>query len=90
MGTIFSVISWLVFGLIVGLIARFLMPGRQGMTWFMTALLGIVGSVIGGVLSWLIFGTPDGQINAAGWLMSIVGAMLLVFFYGRMKGARAG
>jgi uncharacterized protein (TIGR02246 family) len=83
---IFSVISWLVFGLIVGAIARFLMPGRQGMTWFMTALLGIVGSVIGGVLSWLIFGTPDGQVNAAGWMMSIVGAMLLVFFLRPVEG----
>ena len=90
MGTVFSVISWFVFGLIVGAIARLLMPGRQEMSWLMTTLLGIVGSMLGGVISWLIFGTPDGQINAAGWLMSIAGAILLVFLYGRMKGARAG
>jgi uncharacterized membrane protein YeaQ/YmgE (transglycosylase-associated protein family) len=87
--TFASVISWLVFGLIVGAIARFLVPGRQDMGWFATILLGILGSVAGGLISWAIFGTPQGTINAAGWLMSIVGAILLVLIYGRMKGVRA-
>jgi uncharacterized membrane protein YeaQ/YmgE (transglycosylase-associated protein family) len=77
-----------VFGLIVGIIARFLVPGRQDMGWIATALLGIVGSILGGVISWAIFGTPEGTINAAGWLMSIVGAIIAVLIYGRMKGAR--
>jgi uncharacterized membrane protein YeaQ/YmgE (transglycosylase-associated protein family) len=86
--TLFSVISWLVFGVIVGAIARFLVPGRQEMGWIATALTGIAGSLIGGVISWLIFGKPDETINAAGWLMSIVGAIIAVLIYARMKGAR--
>jgi uncharacterized membrane protein YeaQ/YmgE (transglycosylase-associated protein family) len=89
MATVWSVVSWFVFGLIVGLLARFLVPGRQDMSWLMTALLGIVGSVLGGAVSWAIFGTPDGKINPAGWLMSIVGAIVVVLIYGRLKGARA-
>jgi uncharacterized membrane protein YeaQ/YmgE (transglycosylase-associated protein family) len=88
MGAILNVISWLVFGLIVGAIARFLMPGRQDMSWLATALLGIAGSLVGGVVSWLIFGGGEGMINAAGFLMSILGAIVVVFAYGKMKGAR--
>lgn len=85
MGTVTSVISWLVFGLVVGAIARLLMPGRQDMSWFATALLGIVGSVIGGVASFLIFGNPEGKINPAGWIMSVIGAIVVVLIYGRLK-----
>jgi len=88
MGPIFNVISWMVFGLIVGAIARLLMPGRQDMTWLMTAILGVVGSLVGGAASWLVFGGQQGQINAAGWIMSIVGAIVVLFAYGKMK--RAG
>ena len=88
MGTITSIISWLVFGLIVGAIARFLLPGRQSMGWLMTAALGIVGSVVGGAISWLIFGTPEDTINPAGWLMSIVGAVIAVAVYGKIVGGK--
>jgi len=88
MGAILNVISWLVFGLIVGAIARFLMPGRQDLTWLATALLGIAGSLVGGVVSWLILGGQQGTINAAGWVMSILGAIVVVFAYSRLKGAR--
>lgn len=88
MGTITSVISWLVFGLVVGAIARFLMPGRQNMSWFATALLGIVGSIIGGVASYFIFGSPTGQIDAAGWVMSVIGAIVVVLIYGKVMSTR--
>jgi len=88
MGAIFNVISWLVFGLIVGAIARLLMPGRQDMSWLATALLGIAGSLVGGVVSWLIFGGQQGTINAAGWIMSILGAIAVVFAYGKLKRPR--
>jgi uncharacterized membrane protein YeaQ/YmgE (transglycosylase-associated protein family) len=58
------------------------------MGWIATALLGIVGSVVGGVASYLIFGTPDGKINPAGWTMSVIGAIVVVLIYGKMKGTR--
>jgi uncharacterized membrane protein YeaQ/YmgE (transglycosylase-associated protein family) len=84
MGTVFHVIGWVVFGFIVGVLARFLVPGKQDMTWWMTALLGVVGSFVGGGISWLIWGDPEGQYNPGGWIMSILGAILVVVIYSRV------
>lgn len=89
MGMLFSAIGWVVFGLIVGAIARFLLPGKQHMSLLMTIVLGIAGSLVGGAISWLIFGTPDGTVSPAGWLMSIAGAFLLVLIYSRIKAKSA-
>ena len=83
MATIFSVISWIVFGAIVGVIARFLVPGKQSMSMLMTIVLGIVGSFVGGAISWLIW-RPTDNINPAGWIMSIVGAIIVVLVYSRL------
>ena len=90
MSTVFHIIGWLIFGLIVGAIARFLVPGKQPMSWLMTCLLGIVGSFVGGGISWLIWGNPEGTFNPAGWIMSIVGAIVVVLIYAwviRRRGA---
>jgi uncharacterized membrane protein YeaQ/YmgE (transglycosylase-associated protein family) len=89
MGTVFHIIGWLLFGLIVGAIARFLVPGKQPMSWLMTALLGIVGSLLGGGLSCLIWGNPEGTFNPGGWIMSIIGAIVVVLIYARVLKARA-
>jgi uncharacterized membrane protein YeaQ/YmgE (transglycosylase-associated protein family) len=89
MGTVFHIIGWALFGLIVGLIARFLVPGRQPMSLLMTTLLGVVGSFVGGGISWLIWGDPEGTYNPGGWIMSIVGAIILVLIYSRVVAARA-
>jgi uncharacterized membrane protein YeaQ/YmgE (transglycosylase-associated protein family) len=83
---IYSIISWLVFGLIVGAIARLLVPGRQSMGWPTTIAMGVVGSFVGGAISWLIFGTPNNHINPAGWIMSIVGGVIVVLLYIRLQG----
>jgi uncharacterized membrane protein YeaQ/YmgE (transglycosylase-associated protein family) len=88
MSTVFHIIGWLIFGLIVGAIARFLVPGKQPMSWLMTALLGIVGSFLGGGISWLIWGNPEGSFNPAGWIMSIVGAVIVVLIYAWMRKGR--
>lgn len=84
-----DVISWIVFGLIVGAIARFLLPGRQSMGWIMTMLLGIVGSFAGGALSSLIFARGEGFVHPSGWIMSIVGALIVLFVYSRFGGAHS-
>jgi uncharacterized membrane protein YeaQ/YmgE (transglycosylase-associated protein family) len=81
---VFNILGWILFGLIVGAIARLLLPGKQAMGWIMTILLGVVGSFVGGAISWLIFGTEDGRVNPAGFLMSVVGAFLLVWIYSRL------
>jgi uncharacterized membrane protein YeaQ/YmgE (transglycosylase-associated protein family) len=88
MSTVFHVIGWALFGLIVGAIARLLVPGKQHMSWVMTALLGIVGSFVGGGISWLIFGSPEGNYNPGGWIMSIVGAIIVVVIYSRLARPR--
>jgi len=80
----YSVISWLVFGLVIGAIARFLVPGKQPMHWMATILLGVLGSFLGGGISWLLFGAPNSAVNPGGWIMSIIGAVILVLVYCRV------
>lgn len=81
-----QVIGYIIFGFVVGLIARALTPGRQHMGLAVTSILGIVGSVLAGwlgrVLGW--YGPDDG----AGFIMSTAGAVLLLFLYHRL--ARKG
>jgi len=73
---------WMVIvGLIVGAIARWLMPGVQSMGWIMTCLLGIGGSIVGGLVSSVIFKSSDGRFHPAGWILSILGAMVLLWAY---------
>lgn len=76
-----AIVWTVIVGLIVGAIARVLMPGVQGMSWTMTALLGIGGSIVGGLLATFIWRTPDGKFHPAGWLLSIIGALLLLWGY---------
>ncbi|MBL8817185.1 MAG: GlsB/YeaQ/YmgE family stress response membrane protein [Planctomyces sp.] len=83
-----NVLSWLVFGLVVGSIARFLIPGRQNMGWFLTTVLGIVGSMVGGAISWFLFGQRGDQINPAGLIMSTIGAILVVVIARRLSVAK--
>jgi uncharacterized membrane protein YeaQ/YmgE (transglycosylase-associated protein family) len=86
--SVMGIVGWCIFGLIVGAIARFLMPGRQNMGWLVTIVLGIVGSFAGGFLSSVIFGHSDSLVNPAGWIMSIVGAMIVLFIYGKISSAK--
>ena len=74
-----GVIGWMVFGLIVGAIAKFLMPGRDPGGFVVTILIGIADAVAGGYLGQVLGIYQQGQ--AAGYIMSIIGAMLLLFIY---------
>lgn len=75
METVWVILSWMVFGLIAGAIARFLVPGRQAMGLLATMIIGVIGSLIGGGLTWLFTRDP---MEPAGWIMSIVGAVILL------------
>jgi uncharacterized membrane protein YeaQ/YmgE (transglycosylase-associated protein family) len=78
-------IGWILFGLVVGAIAKFLMPGRDPGGWIVTILLGIAGSFVGGFLASTLTGNDKG---AAGWIGSIIGAMVLLFIYRLIVGRR--
>ncbi len=79
-------LGWIVFGLIVGVIAKFVMPGRDPGGIIVTMLLGIVGAVLGGYLGRALgmYG-PD---ETAGVFMSIIGAVVVLFIYRLLVGRR--
>jgi len=77
--TIGTIIGWAIFGLVVGVIARMLHPGRDPMNWLYTMLLGIGGAEVGG---WI--GTQMGfnvDRGVAGWIAAIGGSILLLVIY---------
>jgi len=76
------VIGWILFGLIVGAIAKLVMPGRDPGGIIVTMLIGIVGAMIGGFLGRAL--GFYGPTEAAGWFMSILGAVLLLFIYRKL------
>ena len=82
----FGVLGWIIFGLIVGAVAKLLMPGRDPGGFIITILLGIVGAVLGGfvgrALGWY------GEGDSAGFLMSLVGAILVLAIYRMALGRR--
>jgi uncharacterized membrane protein YeaQ/YmgE (transglycosylase-associated protein family) len=75
-----SLILFLIFGLIVGLLARALMPGRQKMGVLMTVTLGTLGSFLGGLLASLFSDSQPLRIHAAGLIGSLIGAMAILSF----------
>jgi uncharacterized membrane protein YeaQ/YmgE (transglycosylase-associated protein family) len=78
-------IIWsIIVGFIIGLIARAIMPGVQHMGFLMTTLLGIGGSIVGGLIGRLFSRpAPGSSFHAAGFIMSLIGALLLLFLWGR-------
>ena len=80
-------IWWLIIGLIAGALARLIMPGRDPMGIIATILLGIVGSVLGGLVSWAIWGaeTAEAGFRPAGLLLSILGAIIVLWIYRMIK-----
>jgi uncharacterized membrane protein YeaQ/YmgE (transglycosylase-associated protein family) len=82
-----GIIGWIIFGLIVGAIAKLLMPGRDPGGWIVTILLGIAGALVGGFLGRAVgwYGPND----AAGYLMSIFGAIVLLVVYRLVRGQHA-
>jgi uncharacterized membrane protein YeaQ/YmgE (transglycosylase-associated protein family) len=84
-----SIVTWIIFGAIVGVVARFLMPGRDSMGWIPTIVLGIVGSFVGGWLAQLLFqGSAALPPPSAGWIGSIVGAIIVLAVYRYTQGRR--
>jgi uncharacterized membrane protein YeaQ/YmgE (transglycosylase-associated protein family) len=83
-----GIIAWIVFGFVVGLIARAIMPGKQSLGFVMTTLLGIAGSVIGGLVASAIGGGDATGFHGSGFIGSILGALVLLFIAGLVTGPR--
>jgi len=81
-----GIIGWIIIGLIAGAIARWLMPGPDPMGWLGTIVLGIVGSLVGGTILNLLTGGGL-ELSAAGILGSILGALIVLFVWRRMRPA---
>ncbi len=83
-----NIIWHIIVGFVIGLIARAVMPGMQHMGFLTTTLLGIVGGVVGGLIGRLVSrpepGTP---FHMAGLIMSVVGAILVLFLYMKLAPA---
>lgn len=74
-----NILGWIVFGLIVGVLAKLVTPGRDPGGFVVTVLLGIGGAVLGGWLGQVLGLYQNGQ--AAGWIVSVLGAVALLMIY---------
>jgi len=81
-------IIWsIIVGFIVGLIARAIMPGAQHLGFIMTTLLGIAGSIVGGLIGRLFSKpAPGSAFHPAGFILSIIGAIILLFIWIKLMG----
>ena len=76
-----GILSWIIFGLIAGILAKWIMPGKDGGGFFMTILLGIVGGWISTLFG---FGKVDG-FNFGSFVVAVIGAIVVLFIYRKIK-----
>jgi uncharacterized membrane protein YeaQ/YmgE (transglycosylase-associated protein family) len=82
-----GILAWILFGLVIGVIAKLLMPGRDPGGFIVTVLLGIAGALLGGFIGRAMGFYGPGQ--SAGWMMSIAGAIVLLALYRLVAPRRA-
>ena len=82
-----AIITTIVVGLVIGLIAKFLMPGKDPGGWIVTILIGIVGSTLGTLIGRAVGLYGPGE--RAGWIISVLGAVLLLWIYRLISKRRA-
>ncbi|MFR9728837.1 GlsB/YeaQ/YmgE family stress response membrane protein [Saccharopolyspora sp. MS10] len=84
---VLNIIGWIVFGLIAGFIARAIVPGKDNIGLLMTIVIGVLGSVVGGVIFGLLtFGFRGFQ--PAQWIGSIIGAIIVLVIYNKVTGRK--
>ena len=85
-----GILAWIILGLIAGAIAKAIMPGRDPGGFIVTAIIGIVGAVIGGFLGNMIFGIGGvSGVDIRSILIAVVGALVLLWIYRMATGRRA-
>ena len=82
------IVTMLIIGLIAGLLARAIVPGRQSLSIGMTIIIGIIGSFVGGLLGYVLFGKDgaEGFLQPAGIIGSIFGAIIVLLIWTRAGG----
>ncbi len=83
-----SIIGFIIVGIIAGYLGRLLMPGKQRMSFVATALLGMLGSVVGGTLAALIF-EGDLDLSPSGFIGSVIGVLIVLFLVERFGRPRS-
>jgi uncharacterized membrane protein YeaQ/YmgE (transglycosylase-associated protein family) len=83
------VIGFIVAGLIIGALARLLKPGKQNLSLLMTLLLGLAGSVIGGVIANLLDTGDIWELNVIGFVVAVIAAVLLIGVFEGMAGKKS-
>ncbi|MEU0399713.1 GlsB/YeaQ/YmgE family stress response membrane protein [Streptomyces sp. NPDC006197] len=85
-----GIIGWILLGLLAGIIAKALMPGRDPGGCIVTILIGIAGALLGGWLGKVIFGVDsiDGFFELSTWIAAVVGAVILLILYRLVAGRR--
>lgn len=80
-----GILAWIIFGLLAGIVAKLIMPGPDPGGFFITILLGVAGALVGGFIGSLLgFGGISG-FNLGSFLIAVLGAILLLFIYRRMR-----
>lgn len=77
-----SILAWIIFGLIAGAIAKFIMPGNQNMGWVLTIILGIVGAFVGGWIGTMLGWGSVEEFDFKSVLLAVVGALIVLWIYG--------
>ena len=77
-----GILAFILFGLVIGLVARAVMPGRQSMGLVATSLLGMAGAFVGGLVGSVIYGGPILAFHTAGVIGSVIGALVVMLLVG--------
>ncbi|NJC23873.1 putative membrane protein YeaQ/YmgE (transglycosylase-associated protein family) [Arthrobacter pigmenti] len=83
-----AIIGFLIAGLIIGAIARLIKPGKQNLGWIATLLLGVVGSLIGGIIANLLGTGGIFELNIIGFIVAVVASVLLIGVAESMSGRK--
>jgi uncharacterized membrane protein YeaQ/YmgE (transglycosylase-associated protein family) len=80
-----GILSWIIFGLIAGILAKWIMPGEDGGGFIMTVILGVVGALVGGYISTFFgMGRVDG-FNFGSFVVAVVGSLVVLFVYRKLR-----
>ncbi|MHA6696966.1 GlsB/YeaQ/YmgE family stress response membrane protein [Chryseobacterium sp. A301] len=77
-----GILTWIIFGLIAGALAKLIMPGNQNMGWLMTIILGIVGAFVGGFVGSLVGLGDVNSFSFGSMALAVVGALIVLWIYG--------